>query len=448
MRTVLHGAFLLAMAAVPAAHAGETVLRDLGNTKIIRSNEAPHNILGEACLACHPKETFDFWLLIYKGKPPTLAIDPGQGKREPQAAGPAATAPAKGNRYNAHDALQCGICHLENPTAANPRFIVDVAELCRLCHPGTEMHRLPAGDNLARVKRAIRDKTLPGREGEPLCTTCHRIHESTFSMRQAYAQVLWEGKIPNPHGSRLLCFACHPGRIREGEEVRLAAGRDNIRLCNECHEKPGVKKTPHVVNVPSSEGTWRMDYLGYPLSQGKLICSTCHDEVSHGKPDPANPKFLRGGPYAGEDQFCFRCHLEDKEAYNNPHRQVDAFGRIRQDSCRFCHRKDPDPSRKTAANLEMVGEDSAICPNCHQIRPHPERDHYVPLLGEKLRRKEDYEARHQVKMPLTASGKVSCSTCHNPHGKGVLKNESGVGAGSKWRVPDFREVCAPCHGRY
>ena len=31
---------------------------------------------------------------------------------------------------------------------------------------------------------------------------------------------------------------------------------------------------------------------------------------------------------------------------------------------------------------------------------------------------------------------------------GVLKEEAGVGAGSKWRVPDFREVCAPCHGRY
>ncbi|HEX9191980.1 MAG TPA: hypothetical protein VF847_07780 [Candidatus Deferrimicrobiaceae bacterium] len=301
MRSVLHGAFLLALAIVPAARAGETVLRDLGNTKIIRSNEAPHNILGEACLACHPKETFDFWLLIYKGKPPTLSIDPPEGKREVPPSVKAATAAGKANRYNAHDALQCNICHFENPTAASPRFIVEVKELCRLCHPGVSMHRVPAGEDLARVKKAIREKVLPGQDGEPLCTTCHKVHDSTYSMRQAYAQVLWEGKVPNPHGSRLLCFACHPGRIREGEEVRYTSGRDIVRLCNECHAKPGVRKAPHVVDVASSDGTWRMDYLGYPLSQGKLTCSTCHDEVSHGKPDSANPKFLRGGPYADQD---------------------------------------------------------------------------------------------------------------------------------------------------
>ena len=171
----------------------------------------------------------------------------------------------------------------------------------------------------------------------------------------------------------MLCFACHTGRIREGEEVRFVAGRDNIKLCNGCHTRPGVKKAPHVVDVTSSEGTWRMDYLGYPLNQGKLICSTCHDEVSHGKPDPANPNFLRGGPYTDVDNFCYRCHLEDKEVYNNPHRQVDGFGRIRTESCRFCHRNDPDPGKKTPANLEMTGDDAALCSGCHQIRPHPGR---------------------------------------------------------------------------
>ena len=111
---------------------------------------------------------------------------------------------------------------------------------------------------------------------------------------------------------------------------------------------------PHPVGVTSSEGTWRMDYLGYPLEQGKLICSTCHDEASHGKPDPANQNFLRGGPYPDTDRFCYRCHIEDKEVLNNPHKQVDGFGRIREESCRFCHKGTPDPAKPSPAALERL----------------------------------------------------------------------------------------------
>ncbi len=425
----------------------ETVIRGLGNTKIIRSNEPPHTILNEACVACHPKEKFEYWLLIYKGKAPSLTVDRPEGSDQ-RAGTEAAPVRGKTNRYNSHDSLACNLCHLQNPTEAAPKFIVDVADLCRLCHPGTGMHHLPDPAGLALVKKAILGRKLPGRDGEPLCTTCHKTHESTYTMRQVYAETLWEGKVPNPHGSRMLCFACHTGRIKEGQEIRLTTGRDNIKLCNACHTKPGVKKSPHIVDATSSEGTWRMDYLGYPLNQGKLVCSTCHDEVSHGKRDPANPKFLRGGPYADPDKFCYRCHLEDKDVYNNPHRQVDGFGRIRAESCLFCHRNNPDAGKDVPANREMVAEDRVVCSNCHQLRAHPGVDHLILLKGEKAARKEEYERRQQIRLPLAGDGKITCSTCHNPHAKGVLKGESGVGGGSKWRVPDFREVCAPCHGRY
>jgi predicted CXXCH cytochrome family protein len=446
MRPVLLAILLLIPALSHGADA-EKVIRGIGNAKVIRSTEPPHTILNDACVACHPREKFDYWLLIYKGKAPILTIDRGEATGEPHGASKAPAA-KKSNRYNAHDAIACNFCHFENPSAATPKFIVDVGDLCGLCHPAIGLHHLPDAAGKARVKKAILEKKLPGRDGEFLCTTCHKTHDSTYSMRQVYAETIWEGRVPDPHGKRMLCFACHAGRIREGEEVRFAGGRDNIKLCNGCHAQPGVKKAPHVVDVTSSDGTWRMDYLGFPLSQGKLICSTCHDEVSHGKPDSANPNFLRGGPYPDADRFCYRCHLEDKEMYSNPHRQVDAFGRIRPESCRFCHRSDPDPGRKTPANLDMTGDDTVMCSRCHQVRPHPGVDHLVLLKGEKASRKTEYEERQQVFLPLSPDGKITCSTCHNPHAKGVLKGEAGVGAGSKWRVPDFREVCAPCHGRY
>lgn len=443
-------AFLLLLV-LPASSmsAGEPVIRGLSNTKVIRSREQPHSILKEACIACHPKETFDFWLLIYQGAPPTMSVE----MPEKPGASPVQTVEEEKVRaprdpYNSHSSLGCNFCHLEHPSASAPKFIVHVRDLCTLCHPGTGMHHLPEGGDLTRISDAIVSNKLPGDEGRFLCTTCHKLHDSTFGMREDYSRILREGTVPNPHGDRTLCFTCHPGRIREGEEVRLAGGRDVNRLCNGCHLQEGVRKAPHVVDVTSSEETWRMDYLGYPLSQGKLICTTCHDEVSHGKPDPSNPNFLRGGPYGDPERFCYRCHLEDRNRMNNPHYQVDGFGRIREDSCRFCHKYAPDPKTSKPRNLEMVGDEVTICSNCHQSRPHPDVDHLRGLSKEMMNRKTEYEARHKVRIPLSGEGSITCSTCHNPHAKGVLKDEAGVGAGSKWRVPDFREVCAPCHGRY
>lgn len=443
---------VLLLLAVPAASAatGEPVIRDLKNTKVIRSHEQPHSILKEACIACHPKDSFDFWMLIYKGKPPSISVDTPEGKARDSAGSGAgeAAAPAVRNRYNSHDSLGCNFCHFATPTGSAPTFIVHIRDLCRLCHPGVEMHHLPEEGDRKRITAAVAGNRLPGDEGRILCTTCHKLHESTYGMREAYTQILWEGKVPNPHGKRNLCHTCHTGRIREGEEVRLAGGRDVNRLCNGCHLRDGVRRAPHVVDVASSEGTWRMDYLGYPLSQGKLICTTCHDEVSHGKPDPANPSFLRGGPYGDPERFCYRCHLEDRDRLSNPHKQIDGFGRIREDSCRFCHKVHPAPGKPKAQDLEMVADEVTLCTNCHQSRPHPDVDHIRPLSRKMKERKEEYENRHKVKLPLDGNGTVTCSTCHNPHAKGVLKDEAGVGAGSRWRVPDFREVCAPCHGRY
>lgn len=447
---ILRAAFVVASIifvqffAVSGADSAEPVIRDLKNTQIIKSHESPHNILSEACLACHPKDRFDFWLLVYKGTPPVVSVDAPAKAEE--------AAPAKGllpkNRFNSHDALSCTICHLENPTAQSPRFLVDIEDLCRLCHPTVQNHRLPDGARLARVKEAIASGKLPGKSGGFLCTTCHRLHDVAFGVREEYVRTLYEGTVPNPHGDRSLCFSCHLGKIKEGEEVQFTKGRDSNDLCNDCHKKPNVKPAPHVVDAVSTEGTWRMDYVGYPLNQGKLLCVTCHLEASQGKRDPANPKFLRGGPYDEKDKFCYRCHLEDKDAGNSPHRQLDPFGKVRPESCLFCHKKVPNPAKPTRIDSELISDESVICMNCHPNRPHPDKDHLVRPGPNYEKKRREYEIRHEVKLPLAPDGTITCSTCHNPHAKGVLTNESGVGAGSKYRVPDFREVCAPCHGRF
>ncbi len=41
--------------------------------------------------------------------------------------------------------------------------------------------------------------------------TVIRDLDSTYGMREAYARILWQDKVPDPHGNRMFCFTCHPG---------------------------------------------------------------------------------------------------------------------------------------------------------------------------------------------------------------------------------------------
>jgi hypothetical protein len=423
----------------------EKVIKDLHDIRIIKSRERPHDILNEACYACHPKEKFKFWLLIYEKKEPKLTVEkklvpaiPAGGKKGAH----------KGKHFNFHAGLGCNVCHYENPSQKNPKFIVEVNDLCKICHPSTALHSLPEDEQKLRsLMKFIREGKLPGSSGEISCLTCHKIHESVFSMRKDYAQFLSGQEEQNPHGSKLYCYRCHPGNVNREKEVKFLTGSDLDKLCLNCHAKPEIPDSPHIWGVFSSEKTWKMDYLGYPLNRGKLTCQSCHDEVCYGSLDQENPHFLRGGPYKNVDDFCFKCHMNTQVAFFSPHRQIGQFGRIIEESCVYCHSGVPKDSTDWD-NIQLADDEVSICGSCHDIVPHPGVNHLIKLPSEMKERKIQYEKDHIVKIPLNQDGTVQCSTCHNPHSKGVIKGDAGVGAGSKWRVADFKEVCAPCHGRY
>jgi len=422
---------------------GEKVIKGIDKTRIIKSQDKPHDVLKKACYACHPGEKYDFWMLIYEGKEPRITVE---RKLTPFGTGVGAATEGKGT-FNSHESLTCNFCHYENPAKGKPRFIVDPEGLCRICHPATVDHHYPAEKVKDKVVDLIRENKLPGLAGEFNCYTCHKIHDSVFSMRDDYRKALEELEVPNPHGSKVFCATCHAGKIRKGGEVRFVTGLDIDGLCLRCHGKEGIPSSPHVWGVTSTEKTWKMDYVGYPLRRGKLTCQTCHDEVCYDPIDPENPKFLRGGPYASEDEFCYKCHVNTDVAFSSPHRQIDQFGRIIEESCLFCHVGVPTGAEGDP-NVRLAGDEVGICGTCHDIVPHPGVNHLIKLPPRMLERKREYERRHLVKIPLDDEGNIRCSTCHNPHAKGVIKGEAGVGAGSKWRVADFKEVCAPCHGRY
>lgn len=249
-----------------------------------------------------------------------------------------------------------------------------------------------------------------------------------------------------PHGSRTGCRACH----LTAEPLGPTFVEDNpSKRCTRCHT--GDHARIHTVDAAPNDDTYPMAFLSYPLdADGKLSCSTCHDHVCRGKSDPANPAFLRGGPYGSTADFCYKCHPRAGLGGLNPHDQVDPKGNVVESVCTFCHKTPPSGDAYDPDELLYVRSSVELCTRCHDQGPHPSVNHLVEMSEKKQGKLRDYEQRHKVILPLDPQGRIVCATCHNPHDKGVLHGEAALGAGErhKLRVPSFAELCTPCHQRY
>jgi hypothetical protein len=58
-----------------------------------------------------------------------------------------------------------------------------------------------------------------------------------------------------------------------------------------------------------------------------------------------------------------------------------------------------------------------------------------------------YEGENNVNLPLLNRDRITCSTCHNPHQRGIIQNPiaaAGADAYAKLRLPK-KEICYGCH---
>lgn len=201
----------------------------------------------------------------------------------------------------------------------------------------------------------------------------------------------------------------------------------------------------HVNNIePSSSIVIPIDW---PLVDNKLDCISCHsdkdiaEKIADKKAldkgieliDTKADDFLRGGPYVNLQSFCQNCHQNDDYQAANIHQMLNRQGKVKKDNCLYCHDKLPEIndekrqllSVEQQAKLRLPKE--KICFGCHLKAPHLNAlEHQVDVdVDEDMQKHiKSVELSKQISLPLGDKQQVICISCHSPHQRGVLANDS------------------------
>jgi hypothetical protein len=257
----------------------------------------------------------------------------------------------------------------------------------------------------------------------------------------------------NVHYAGKYCEECHIQVPEKGVDTILKFGGDFKQLCR-CHNYNAGNYIHPVYVKPSEEKKSRIP-REFPLENGELTCSTCHDvyiQCQQSKSLPVNINFLRGAPYSNREEICFRCHDITRYKKNNPHKkQLNGNGEIIAEKCLYCHVEKPDEMTAIFEEVKYLGNLTLHCQRCHNIREkHPSgTDHFLKPPEKILKTMNKLEVRFGMIFPLDKDGKITCVTCHNPHDRGVIPADrrGSMGAGEKFkhRIPQL--MCQACHGQ-
>ena len=240
------------------------------------------------------------------------------------------------------------------------------------------------------------------------------------------------------------CIKCHGIERTQMGSVVFAPGFDVSASCLGCHD---YRENHHPIDfVPADSAN-----NPFPLYEGKIRCLTCHE--MHGGPGKeGTKKLLRGGPYQDQREICFRCHSQEAYASIDPHKMLDDQNRVREVNgrsvCLLCHSKIPDPAIDFTEEVRFRADIGFLCWRCHPPMPGEFfRMHFLVKPSAKtLNNMNKAEERLYVILPIVPRGRVTCSTCHNPHQEGVIQHNAaakGADTKGKLRLPD---LCFACHG--
>lgn len=247
------------------------------------------------------------------------------------------------------------------------------------------------------------------------------------------------------HYTGKYCTDCHEQVPQEGGNKFLKYAGDYNKLCK-CHAPDNYV---HPVDIKPSQEKKAEIPAELPLQNGKITCLTCHDIYWQCQKRRVDKNSLRGKRFPKRSDFCFKCH--DKGSYRmlDIHSQLNAEGKIIVDKCLYCHTDKPDENRVRYEDVKFIGNLEMICQRCHVIRGNHAGNvnHLVKPSPNALVRMQAMEKKFGIILPLDENGQLTCITCHNPHGKGVIRAESPAakGADSKHRQRLPGRLCIECH---
>jgi len=173
----------------------------------------------------------------------------------------------------------------------------------------------------------------------------------------------------------------------------------------------------------------------FPLNhRGEISCETCHgieeiEDIPFEEVDTKAEAFLREGPYAEPEKFCYRCHEEKAYRRRNVHDLLDARGKYEKKACEYCHEKALDPEKDyTREQLRLRLPPQTLCLGCHLKTPHLNAlDHLTKPDKDMRRRMRDAERKLGIILPLDDAGRIMCATCHAPHERGLIPANKPAG---------------------
>jgi predicted CXXCH cytochrome family protein len=244
------------------------------------------------------------------------------------------------------------------------------------------------------------------------------------------------------------CEMCHlTSEIPLGTAL-FPEGIDPSSICLRCHD---YKENHHPVDFVLGPSEFTKSAKAFPLFDNTIRCVTCHDP--HAGPELSEtPKLLRGGPYQDRRDICFKCHQQEAYAKIDPHVMKDNGGIIQLNGkpiCLVCHSVTPDPALDRTNDVKFRADVAFLCWRCHPPMPGEFfTDHFLVKPSKRtLSVIKKSEQAMNVIFPLVPRGRITCSTCHNPHQKDALLHEPArTGADSRYRLRiESPAACVACH---
>jgi len=364
----------------------------------------------------------------------------------------------------------CSRCHRMHEAPAGTSLLRSPKPYsCLECHEAQNTIREEGGIALGhpvfekvtkgRLTETVREKgLLVGSSGEIVCRTCHKVHAAVKGTpllspgAEKAESCFWchPGMGGKPHGGGapgtvIRCLECHPVHGR-----KISGGDPWKDLCRRCHpgtsqheERPGDRESGRAGDLP------RFDSRGRKSPFGAVTCPTCHE--SHGGGEGA--KRVRK-PYRPNGFLCTACHMNQDTVVLTPH---DLRGIAGNSVCEPCHRPhggEPPWMWGPARGTGERGEDS--CRACHLAGEGKGLGLRLPLGGHPTnfmasRPLPDRFPRIGPDGETSRAGVVSCPTCHEVHGSGVMPVGRGVGNLLRRRAEEGSgelrnaEICSECH---